>query len=118
MPAPRAHLDRIEAGGAVAGADVINGALTGKVPGPDLRIDRTFLTLATVYILVPSLIIVASLLLHAKVNRVINIIVSVLYLISIVVTVLGESWTYHILGSAVEIAPTLRWMTPRACRRN
>lgn len=90
--------------------DVINGALTGKVPGADLRIDQTFLTLATVYILVPSLMIVASLLLHARVNRVLNIIVSLLYLTSIVVAVLGESWTYYILGSIVEIALLLAIM--------
>ncbi|MEO7125859.1 MAG: DUF6326 family protein [Nakamurella sp.] len=84
-------------------ADVINGVLTGDVAGTSIVIDQTFLTLATAYILAPSLMIVASLLLHAKVNRVINIIVSLIYLVSIVVTVLGESWTYYVLGSIVEI---------------
>lgn len=83
-------------------ADVIRGALAGEVPGVGLQIDQTFLTLTTAYILVPSLMIVASLLLPARANRVANIIVSLLYLTSVVVTLLGESWTYYILGSLVE----------------
>lgn len=83
--------------------DVINGALVGEVPGTGLTIDQTFLALATVYILVPSLMIVASLLIPAKVNRATNIIVSLLYLVSIVALVIGESWIYYILGSIVEI---------------
>lgn len=61
-------------------ADVINGALNGIVPGAGLRIDQTFLALTTAYILIPSLMIVASLLLPARVNRLTNIIVSLLYL--------------------------------------
>lgn len=83
--------------------DVINGALAGRVPGAGVDIDQTFLTLATVYILVPSLMVVASLLCPARVNRVANIVVGLLYLSSIVVTVLGESWIYYILGSVVEM---------------
>lgn len=47
--------------------------------------------------------VVASLLLPARINRGPNVVVSLLYLASIVVTVLGESWTYYILGSVVEI---------------
>ena len=85
-------------------ADVINGALSGRVPGVDLGIDQTFLALATAYILVPSIMIVGALLGPARVNRVVNIIVSPLYLVSVVVMVLGESWIYYILGSVVEIA--------------
>lgn len=83
--------------------DVIKGALIGVVPDTGLIIDQAFLALATVYVLVPSLMVVASLLIPAKVNRVTNIIVSLLYLVSIVVTVLGERWIYYILGSVVEM---------------
>ena len=61
-------------------ADVINGALNGIVPGAGLRIDQTFLALSTASILIPSLMIVASLLLPARVNRLTNIIISLLYL--------------------------------------
>ncbi len=84
-------------------ADVINGALAGTVPGVGFDIDQTFLALTTAYILVPSLMVVASLLTPARVNRVVNIIVSLLYAASVVVTVIGESWIYYILGSVVEV---------------
>lgn len=84
-------------------ADVLKGALAGKVPGAGFGVDQTFLTLASVYILVPSLMVVVSLLARARMNRVANIIVSLLYAASIVVTVVGETWVYYILGSAVEV---------------
>jgi hypothetical protein len=45
-----------------------------------------------------------SLLAPARVNRVANIVVSVLYVLSIGVTVIGETWIYYILGSVVEVA--------------
>ena len=84
-------------------ADVIEGALAGEVPGVGFGIDQTFLTLTTVYILVQSLMVVVSLLARARVNRLVNIIVSLLYAASIVATVVGETWVYYILGSVVEV---------------
>ena len=83
--------------------DVINGALAGKVPGTGFAIDQTFLALTTVYILIPSLMVVVSLLSPAKINRVANIVLSLLYAATVVVTVVGESWIYYILGSVVEV---------------
>lgn len=83
-------------------ADVINGALTGKVPGPDFEINQTFLALTTVYILIPSLMVVVSLLAPARMNRTANIVVSLLYAASVVVSMVGETWVYYILGSVVE----------------
>ena len=47
--------------------------------------------------------VVVSLLAPARANRVANIIVSLLYLASIVATVVGETWIYYILGSVVEM---------------
>jgi hypothetical protein len=84
-------------------ADVIEGALAGEVPGVGFEIDQTFLTLTTLYVLVPSLMVVASLLAPARINRVLNIVVSLLYAASVVATVIGESWIYYLLGSAVEV---------------
>jgi hypothetical protein len=84
-------------------ADVINGALAGTVANTGFEIDQTLLTLMTVYILIPSLMVVMSLLAPAKANRVANIIVSLLYAASIVVTVIGETWAYYVLGSVVEV---------------
>jgi hypothetical protein len=47
--------------------------------------------------------LVVSLLASARVNRVANIVVSVLYVLSIGATVVGETWIYYILGSVVEV---------------
>lgn len=84
-------------------ADILRGALDGRVSGTAVAINQTFLALTTAYILVPSLMIVVSLLARARVNRAANIVISVLYFVSIVVTALGERWTYYLVGSAVEL---------------
>lgn len=84
-------------------ADVIEGALAGTIPGTDLAISQASLVMSTVYVLVPSLMVVASLLLGAGANRVANLIVSLLYAVSVVATVVGETWLYYVLGSVVEV---------------
>jgi Family of unknown function (DUF6326) len=85
-------------------ADVIDGALGGTVPGAGFEIGQTFLTLTTLYVLVPSLMVVVSLLAPARVNRAANIGISLVYVASIVGTAIGETWVYYLLGSAVEVA--------------
>src|SRR3954452_23489557 len=84
-------------------ADVIQGALAGKVPGPGFEIGQTFLGLTTLYILIPSLMVIVSLLAPARINRGANIVVSLLYAVSVVLSAVGESWIYYLLGSAVEV---------------
>jgi hypothetical protein len=73
-----------------------------------LDIGQTFLLLTWLYILVPSLMVVVSLLAPARVNRVANVVVSLLYAASIVATIVGETWIYYILGSVVELVLLLR----------
>jgi hypothetical protein len=84
-------------------ADVLDGALAGEVPGAGFQIDQTFLTLTTLYVLVPSLMVVVSLVAPARVNRVANLVVSLLYIATIAATLVGETWLYYFLGSAVEV---------------
>jgi len=84
-------------------ADVIQGALAGKVPGPGFEIGQAFLALTTIYVLIPSLMVVVSLLAPARPNRVANIVVSLLYAASVVLSAVGETWIYYLLGSAVEV---------------
>jgi uncharacterized protein DUF6326 len=84
-------------------ADVINGALAGEVPDTGFEIGQTFLVLTSLYILVPSLMVTMSLLVPARANRILNIIVSLLYVASIVVAAIGETWIYYILGSVTEV---------------
>jgi hypothetical protein len=85
-------------------ADVINGALDSKVPGAGFEIDQAFLALSTAYILIPSIMVTVSLLAPARSNRTTNVVVSLLYVVYVVVSILGETWVYFILGSVVEVA--------------
>jgi hypothetical protein len=55
-----------------------------------------------VYILLPALMVVLSLVLRPRANRLLNAVVSLLYVISIAVTCIGESHLYYLLGSTVE----------------
>ena len=100
-------------------ADVIQGALDKTIPGPGFAIDQRFLVVTTVYILLPSLMVVASLLLAARTNRIANLTLSAAYAVTIVGSMVGESWVYYLLGSIIELlllAAIFRiaWAWPRA----
>ena len=84
-------------------ADVLDAALDGKVATTEFPVNQTFLTFTLIYILPPTLMVVLSLILKPRVNRIVNIVVSLLYMITIVVSVIGEEWAYYILGSAIEV---------------
>lgn len=85
-------------------ADVVEGVLAGEVAGQDITINQAFLAGATGYIIIPSLMIVASLLLPAVINRRLNIGVSIFYAVSIAALCIGEDWAYYLLGSGFEVA--------------
>ena len=100
-------------------ADVIKGALNGVVPGAGAAIDQRFLILTTLYILLPSLMISFSLMTPTKFNRPVNIVVSVLYAVSVVASSVGETWAYYVVGSSVEVVLLLAvagvaWFWPTA----
>jgi hypothetical protein len=99
-------------------ADLINGALVGRVPGPGFEINQPLLVFTTIYILIPGLMVIVSLLAPAQMNRTTNIVVSLTYLASVVVSIVGETWIYFILGSVVEVMLLLAiarvaWTWPR-----
>jgi Family of unknown function (DUF6326) len=99
-------------------ADVINRALLKEVPGTSFEINQAFLVLATIYILIPSLMVVVSLIAPAKTNRTTNIIASLIYAVSVVLSLIDETWIYYILGSVVEVILLLviartAWTWPR-----
>lgn len=66
-------------------------------------IGQGFLLGATIYIVVPSLMLFVSLVLPASVTRTLNLVVAVLYAITIAGGAIGE-WNYYILGSIIETA--------------
>ena len=99
-------------------ADVIRGALAKKVPVSGFAIDQRFLVLTTIYILIPALMIAATMLMPARITRMANIGVSVVYLVSVLAFTIGESWAYYLVGSAVEcllliIIALVAWRWPR-----
>jgi hypothetical protein len=100
-------------------ADVINGALDGKVAGAGFDINQSFLTLTLLYILVPSLMVTFSLIAPARFNRPINLVVSLVYALSVVAAAIGETWAYYIIGSVVEVLllltiATVAWLWPHS----
>ncbi|GIF00432.1 DUF6326 family protein [Paractinoplanes rishiriensis] len=99
-------------------ADVIDGVLAGEVSGTGFPIDQTFLILTTLYIVVAALMVVVSLLARARVNRIANIVVSLLYVVTASATLIGESWVYYIVGTLIEVALLLvitriAWVWPK-----
>lgn len=73
----------------------------GQVGG--FTINHTFLLGTTVYVAIPILMVFGSLVLPAKVSRIANISVSIIYALTIVAASIGE-WGYYILGTVIEVA--------------
>jgi hypothetical protein len=84
-------------------ADVIDGVMRHRVVGAGVEINQTFLALTTLYILLPSLMVAFSLIAPARYNRPTNLVVSLLYALSVVASAVGETWAYYILGSVIEV---------------
>ena len=83
-------------------ADVLDAALDGKLGTTELAVNQVVLPSTLVYILPPIAMVVLSLLLRPRANRITNIAVSLLYTATILVSCIGETWVYYLLGSAVE----------------
>ena len=84
-------------------ADVLRAALDGKMASTGLAVDQVFLVFTDVYVLIPTLMVVLSLVLRPRVNRIVNIVVALVYAVSIIVSCIGEGWAYYLFGSAVEV---------------
>ena len=67
-------------------------------------IGQGFLLGVTIYVVIPSLMVFLSLVLSARVTRMANIVVAVLYAVTIAGGAIGESNYYYILGSLIEAA--------------
>jgi hypothetical protein len=85
-------------------ADVLQAALVGQVATTGFAVDQSFLSLTLAYILLPAAMVVASLLLKPRLNRIINLTVSVIYALTIIAAAIGETWMYYLIGSLAELA--------------
>lgn len=82
------------------------------------EITQTWALSAMIMMMIPTLMIFLSLTLTAKVNRWINIIVGILYILIVIGNIIGETWAFYLLGSAVEVVLLLlvvwyAWKWPR-----
>jgi len=79
----------------------IQDVITGEVSG--IKITQAFLLGASIYIAVASAMVFLSLVLKPAISRWTNIILAVLFAVSIVVSMIGETWAYFIFLSIAEI---------------
>lgn len=79
---------------------VIEGVMAGKMFL--FQINQSFLFFTTLYITIPSLMVFLSLVLKPKVNRWVNIIASIIYLVTMLGACIGETWIFYIFGTVVE----------------
>jgi len=81
--------------------DVLENALAGKVFV--FEANQLFFVLTTLYILIPCVVLYLTLSLRAKHARLMNLIVSPFYILTIMGAMIDETWMYFIIGSIVEI---------------
>jgi Family of unknown function (DUF6326) len=72
----------------------------GTISG--IEITQTFLLAASVYVAIASLMIFLTLVLRPRVDRWANIVLPILYIVSIIASVIGESWVYFWFLSIAE----------------
>jgi uncharacterized protein DUF6326 len=94
----------------------IEEVLAGEISG--IEITQIFLFAASVYIAIASVMVFLSLVLKPTVNRWANIVLPILYIVSIVASVIGEDWAYFFFLSILESAVLLliiryAWTWPR-----
>jgi Family of unknown function (DUF6326) len=72
---------------------LIEEVIEGKVSG--VEITQVFLFGVSVYIAIASAMVVLSLVLRPRVNRRVNIVLPILYIVSIAISSVGETWAYY-----------------------
>lgn len=70
-------------------------------------IGQPFLFFATLYVVIPAVMIYLTLVMQRRVNRIVNIVLAALYAITITGGAVGE-WNYYVLGSLVEAVLLVR----------
>jgi hypothetical protein len=81
---------------------LIEEVIEGEVSG--VEITQVFLFGVSVYIAIASAMVFLSLVLRPRVNRRVNIVLPILYIVSIAISSVGETWAYYYFMSAAESA--------------
>ncbi len=78
-------------------ADIEAGEISG------FAVNQAFLFATTAYVVIPSLMVFCALILRPRVNRILNVALSIIYALTIIAGAIGE-WSYYVFGSATEVA--------------
>jgi hypothetical protein len=78
----------------------IEDVIAGKISG--MKITQTFLLAVSVYIAIASAMVFLTLVLRPRLNRWANIVLPILYIVSIVVSAIGDDWAYYYFLSIAE----------------
>jgi hypothetical protein len=94
----------------------IEEVISGEISG--IEITQAFLLAVSVYIAIASVMIFLSLVLRPTVARWTNVVLAILYVVSIVASAIGETEAYYLFLSVAEIAMLLlivryAWTWPR-----
>jgi hypothetical protein len=82
-------------------SDIRGDLEAGELGG--FTVNQSFLLGTTAYVVIPSLMVVLTLILQPRVSRIANIALGSVYALTVIVGAIGE-WGYYILGSAIEVA--------------
>lgn len=74
--------------------------------GP-LQANQTNLAVAGLLMAIPALMIAFSVILKVKANKIVNIVVAILYVFVNIANLIGETWIYYLFYGAIEIAINL-----------
>jgi hypothetical protein len=95
----------------------IEEVIAGEISG--LEITQVFLLAVSVYIAIASVMVILSLVLRPNVSRWFNIVLPILYVVSIAASAIGETDAYYLFLSVMESALLLlivryAWTWPRS----
>jgi hypothetical protein len=99
----------------------IEEVMGGEISG--IEITQVFLLGVSVYVAIASVMVFLSLVLKPAVNRWTNIVLAILYVVSIAASAIGETGAYYLFLSVVESALLLlivryAWTWPRSTEGN
>ena len=80
----------------------IEDVIAGKISG--MKITQIFLLAVSVYIAIASAMVFLTLVLRPRLNRWANVVLPILYIVSIVVSAIGDDWAYYYFLSIAESA--------------
>jgi uncharacterized protein DUF6326 len=83
-------------------AGLIEDVIAGEVSG--MKITQVFLFAVSIYVAIASVMVFLTLVLTPRVNRWTNIVLPILYIVSIAASVIGEDWAYFYFLSIAESA--------------